>query len=66
MRTEPGVIATHDAQGRLLRYGVYPELTVVGLLVGYVIGALLALSIGYASLKLGFSIEGSELLEEMK
>lgn len=29
--------------------------------MGYLLGALIALSIGYASLKLGFSIEGSEL-----
>ncbi len=55
------VAERHDAQGRLLRYGPYPELTVTGVLVGYVLGALLALSIGYAALKLGFSIEGSEL-----
>ncbi len=39
----------------------YPELTVTAVLVGYLIGALLAVSIGYASLILGFSIEGSEL-----
>jgi len=50
-----------DSRGRQLRYGAYPELTVPGILVGYLIGSLLALSIGYASLKLGFSIEGSEL-----
>ena len=50
-----------DSQGRTLRYGAYPELTVTGIVVGYFIGALLALSIGYAALILGFSIEGSEL-----
>ena len=44
-----------------VRRGPYPELTWPGLLVGYLLGALIALSIGYASLKLGFSIEGSEL-----
>jgi len=44
-----------------IRRGPYPELTWPGLLVGYLLGALIALSIGYASLKLGFSIEGSEL-----
>jgi putative OPT family oligopeptide transporter len=36
-------------------------LTWPGILVGYAIGALIAVSIGFASLKLGFSIEGSEL-----
>ena len=50
-----------DPRGRPIRYGPYPELTLPAILVGYVLGALLALSIGYASLKLGFSIEGSEL-----
>ncbi len=41
--------------------GPYPELTMHALLVGYFLGVILAVSIGYASLKLGFSIEGSEL-----
>jgi putative OPT family oligopeptide transporter len=44
-----------------IRRGQYPELTWTGVLVGYLLGAVIALSIGYASLKLGFSIEGSEL-----
>lgn len=44
-----------------LRYGAYPELTYQAILVGYLLGALLAFSIGYAALILGFSIEGSEL-----
>jgi putative OPT family oligopeptide transporter len=39
----------------------YPELTWVAVLVGYGLGALITVSIGYASLILGFSIEGSEL-----
>ena len=39
----------------------YPELTWVSLIVGWFIGVILAGSIGYASLVLGFSIEGSEL-----
>lgn len=39
----------------------YPELTWTAVLVGYFLGAIIALSVGYASLKLGFSIEGSEL-----
>ena len=51
----------HDPQGRPIRHGLYPELTWQGLMVGYLLGALIALSIGYASLILGFSIEGSEL-----
>ncbi len=43
------------------RTGTYPEFTWAGVLVGYGIGILIAVSIGYLSLKLGFSIEGSEL-----
>ncbi len=45
----------------VLRTGPYPELTLPGVLVGYILGALIAMSIGYAALILGFSIEGSEL-----
>jgi len=44
-----------------LRTGSYPELTIPAVLVGYLLGALIAVSIGYAALILGFSIEGSEL-----
>ena len=44
-----------------VRTGAYPELTPVAVLVGYFLGAIIAVSIGYASLILGFSIEGSEL-----
>ena len=39
----------------------YPELTWVALIVGWIIGCVIAVSIGYAALILGFSIEGSEL-----
>ncbi|MEE9268826.1 MAG: OPT/YSL family transporter [Candidatus Krumholzibacteria bacterium] len=46
---------------RVIRRGPYPELTVPGLVVGYFLGVLIAISIGYAALILGFSIEGSEL-----
>ncbi len=53
--------ATVDPRGRPIRRGPYPELTWSGVLVGYGLGALIAVSIGYASLILGFSIEGSEL-----
>ena len=41
--------------------GPYPELTNYAIFVGYFLGVIIAISIGYASLKLGFSIEGSEL-----
>ncbi len=44
-----------------LRHGPYPELTWAAILVGYFLGVIIAISIGYASLILGFSIEGSEL-----
>jgi len=47
--------------GRPVRHGPYPEFTWQAIVVGYLLGALIALSIGYLSLKLGFSIEGSEL-----
>jgi len=46
---------------RIIRTGPYPELTLTGILVGYGLGILITVSIGYVSLKLGFSIEGSEL-----
>ena len=52
----------HTAPTRLTGHtGPYPEFTWAGVLVGYGIGILIAVSIGYLSLKLGFSIEGSEL-----
>ena len=41
--------------------GPYPELTWTGVIVGWILGAIIATSIGYAALILGFSIEGSEL-----
>lgn len=50
-----------EPSDRPIRRGPYPELTVPAILVGYLLGALIAVSIGYASLRLGFSIEGSEL-----
>ena len=46
---------------KIIRYGPYPELTPAAVLVGYLLGVLITVSIGYASLILGFSIEGSEL-----
>jgi len=45
----------------VLRSGKYPELTWHAIIVGWGLGAVIAVSIGYAALKLGFSIEGSEL-----
>jgi len=39
----------------------YPELTWVSVVVGWILGVVIAVSIGYAALILGFSIEGSEL-----
>ena len=52
---------TEADEKRTIRTGPYPELTLTAVLVGYGLGILIALSIGYASLILGFSIEGSEL-----
>jgi len=39
----------------------YPELTWISIGVGWFLGVIIAISIGYAALILGFSIEGSEL-----
>ncbi len=50
-----------SASGGVVRHGAYPEITWPAIIVGWFLGALIAVSIGYASLKLGFSIEGSEL-----
>lgn len=50
-----------DGDKRVIRTGPYPELTFTAVVVGYVLGALITISIGYACLILGFSIEGSEL-----
>jgi len=44
-----------------VKTGPYPELTVPAVIVGYALGIVITVSIGYASLVLGFSIEGSEL-----
>ena len=58
---ESRVQLTTDPHGRVIRRGPYPELTLPAIVVGWIIGSLIALSIGYAALILGFSIEGSEL-----
>ena len=47
--------------GERIRRGAYPELTWTAVFVGWFLGALIAVSISYAALILGFSIEGSEL-----
>jgi len=39
----------------------YPELTWTAVIVGWILGVIISISIGYAALILGFSIEGSEL-----
>ncbi len=46
---------------RPVRRGPYPELTWPAVLVGWFLGANITVAIGYASLILGFSTEGSEL-----
>ena len=50
-----------QSNGDVVRHGPYPELTWPAILVGYLLGSVICVSIGYASLILGFSIEGSEL-----
>ncbi len=52
---------TASSGGAPLSYGAYPELTPHAIFVGYILGVIIAISIGFAALKLGFSIEGSEL-----
>ncbi|MCB0273935.1 MAG: OPT/YSL family transporter [Calditrichaeota bacterium] len=54
-------VSTTVSDSRPIRRGPYPELTLPAILVGYLLGAIITISIGYASLILGFSIEGSEL-----
>lgn len=51
----------HSDGGRIIRRGAYPELTWTAVLVGYGLGVLITISMGYACLILGFSHEGSEL-----
>jgi len=50
-----------DQAEAVIRKGPYPELTLTAVLVGYLLGILITISISYACLILGFSIEGSEL-----
>lgn len=51
----------HSGGERVIRRGPYPELTWTAVLVGYALGVVISLSMGYACLILGFSHEGSEL-----
>jgi putative OPT family oligopeptide transporter len=51
----------HSGADYVVREGAYPELTWHAVGVGWLLGALISVSIGYAALILGFSIEGSEL-----
>jgi putative OPT family oligopeptide transporter len=52
---------TEAGEKRIIRRGPYPELTLTSVLVGYALGVLISISMGYACLILGFSHEGSEL-----
>ena len=54
-------MAEFDSEGRPIRRGAYPELTLTAVLVGYVLGIVITISWGYACLILGFSHESSEL-----
>lgn len=48
-------------KGEVIRRGDYPEMTWTAVIVGWILGSVIAVSISYAALILGFSIEGSEL-----
>jgi uncharacterized oligopeptide transporter (OPT) family protein len=50
-----------DSAEGIIRKGPYPELTWTSIIVGYILGVLITISMGYACLILGFSHEGSEL-----
>jgi putative OPT family oligopeptide transporter len=54
-------VTDKNSNKRIIRTGPYPELTPTAVVVGYILGAVITISIGYACLILGFSIEGSEL-----
>ncbi|MGI9471318.1 MAG: OPT family oligopeptide transporter [Rubripirellula sp.] len=59
--TPDGSSDSESATTITIRHGAYPEFTWTAVFVGWAIGALIAVSIGYAALILGFAIEGSEL-----
>ncbi|MFQ6035241.1 MAG: OPT family oligopeptide transporter [Sedimentisphaerales bacterium] len=52
---------TESIDGKIIRTGPYPELTITAVLVGYGLGIIITISMGYACLILGFSHESSEL-----
>lgn len=52
---------TETKTDKIIRTGPYPELTLTAVLVGYGLGIIITISMGYACLILGFSHEGSEL-----
>ncbi|MBL8892331.1 MAG: OPT/YSL family transporter [Planctomycetaceae bacterium] len=47
--------------GVKIKRGEYPELTWTAIMVGWGLGTLITISVAYAALVVGFSIEGSEL-----
>jgi len=49
-RTKPGRKMNSTTAVPISRTGPYPELTGYALVVGYMLGALISLSIGYAAL----------------
>jgi len=53
------MIQDADQAGGTIRTGPYPELGWPAVIVGWLIGAILAVSLSYAALILGFSITGS-------
>jgi len=55
------VAKTESIDGKIIRPGPYPELTITAVLVGYGLGIIITISMGYACLILGFSHESSEL-----
>ena len=59
--SEPNEAVPPSGDSIPIRRGPYPEFTWTAVILGWAIGALIAVSIGYAALILGFAIEGSEL-----
>jgi putative OPT family oligopeptide transporter len=54
-------VKEQSTEKRIIRKGPYPELTLTSVIIGFFIGIIITISIGYACLILGFSHEGSEL-----
>jgi len=55
------LIQVTGGRERIIRTGPYPELTLTAVLIGYALGIIIVISMGYACLILGFSHESSEL-----